>query len=88
MTFEMGQDDREIIVRIVRTYDVIVYVPSAFHREPGFPFGIHNVHFCNGGETVFLGGTEMGCCIGATSAVCSVALYDSSVHFLYEVFNQ
>ena len=88
MAFEMGQDNREIIVRIMRAYDVIVYVPSALHRKPGFSFGIHNVHFCNGGETVLLGGTEMGGCVGAASAVCRIAFHDSAVHTLHEVSYQ
>ena len=88
MTFEMGQDNREVIVRIMRAYDVIVYVPSALYRKPGFPFCIHNIHFGNGGETVFLGGTEMGGCVGAASAVCRVAFHDGAVHTLHEVSYQ
>ena len=88
MTLEMGQDDGEVVVCIVRAYDVIRYVASAFHRKPGFALGIHDVHFSNGGEAVVFGGLEMGGGVGASVSVSRIAFHDSSFHTLYEVFNQ
>ena len=82
MTLEMGQDDGEVVVCIVRAYDVIRYVASAFHRKPGFALGIHDVHFSNGGEAVVFGG------VGASVSVSRIAFHDSSFYTLYEVFNQ
>ena len=84
----MGQNDRKVVVGIVRPDEILLQVSASLHRQRHFPVGIHDVHFRDRRETVILGRFQVGLRIGPPAAVRSVALYDRSPDPPHQISDQ
>lgn len=88
MPLEVGEDDGEIVVEVVRAHDVVPDVRAAFHRQTHLSLRVHDVHVGNSRESVVLSGFPV--CLGVcpASAVSGVALHNSAVNLLHQVLDQ
>ena len=84
MPFEVGEDNGEIIVFPGFAHIVFLEVFSTVYGEGIFPFGIHNHHRGDSGESMVRSGLQVVGRMVAAAVVGCVALHDGAVQLLHK----
>lgn len=84
----MGEYDGEVVVQVVLTHKILLQMLAVLDWQSDFSVSVHDVHFGDFRETMLFCRFQMGLRFGATSAVSRIALHDSSVYFLHQIFDE